>query len=201
MRSPALAVVDVDDLPGRLDRLHERRRDDPPPPTSTSTVVGSGSWTTSTSRGTSAVSRRPASRTTTTRRSTRKGGVRQASTTAPTSSSSPASPSELLDDERVVAVAHHVVEQRAYLLGHQRRVVALDEVGRARLAAAHSASLTAASTSRARQVPLTSCTRTIRQPQAMPSAAAPMEASRRSVSSKSSTWPRKVLLEAESNNG
>ena len=109
---------------------------------------------------------------------------------------------DLLDDERVVAVAHHLVEQPAHGLGHQGGVVALDQIRREHGAGrAHSASLTAASASRARQVPLTSCTRTMRQPQAMPRAAAPMEASRRSVSSRSRILPRKVLFDAESSSG
>ena len=108
---------------------------------------------------------------------------------------------DLLDDERMIAVADHVVEEHADLLRDQRGVVTLDEVHRLGPRSAHCASLTAASTSRARQVPLTSCTRTMRQPQAMPRAAAPMEASRRSVSSRSRILPRKVLLEAESRSG
>ncbi len=111
------------------------------------------------------------------------------------------SATDLFHDERVVAVAHHVVEQPTDRLGHQRGVVTLDQVDGLGPGSAHSASLTAASTSRARQVPLTSCTRTMRQPQAMPRAAAPMEASRRSVSSKSRILPRNVLLEAESRSG
>ena len=113
----------------------------------------------------------------------------------------PQTPADLLDDEGVVAFAHQVGQQGAHLLGHQRRIVTLDEIRRRDPSAAHSASSTAASTSRARHVPLTSCTRTMRQPQAMPSAAAPMEASRRSVSSKSRTLPRNVLLDAESKSG
>ena len=35
---------------------------------------------------------------------------------------------DLLDDERVVAVAHHVVEEPADGLGHQRGVVTLDQI-------------------------------------------------------------------------
>ena len=111
------------------------------------------------------------------------------------------SSADLLDDERMVSVAHHIVEQFADGLRDQGGVVTLDQVHRLRPRCAHSASLTAASASRARQVPLTSCTRTMRQPQAMPRAAAPMEASRRSVSSRSRILPRKVLLEAESSSG
>ncbi len=111
------------------------------------------------------------------------------------------SATDLLDDQRVVAVTHHLVEERADGLGHQGGVVPLDQIDGCRRRPAHSASPMAASTSRARQVPLTSCTRTMRQPHAMPSAAAPMEASRRSVSSKSRILPRKVLFEAESSSG
>ena len=108
---------------------------------------------------------------------------------------------DLLDDERMVAVAHHVVDEPAHGLGHERGVVTLDEIHRRRRRRAHSASLTAARTSRARHVPLTSCTRTMRQPQAIPRAAAPMEASRRSVSSRSRILPRNVLFDAESSSG
>ena len=74
----------------------------------------------------------PASRTTTTRRSTRKGGVVQASMTAPTSSSSAPGPAELLDHQRGVAVAHQLLDQGVGGLGHQRRVVPLDQVHRHR---------------------------------------------------------------------
>ena len=110
---------------------------------------------------------------------------------------------DLFDHERVVPVPDQLAQQSAHLLGHQRGVVAAHQVDRRRrhLLGAHAASLMAASASRARQVPRTSCTRTIRQPQAMPSAAAPMDASRRSVSSRPRTPPRKVLLEAESSRG
>src|SRR6185437_5392887 len=107
----------------------------------------------------------------------------------------------LFDHEGVVALAHQLLEQGPHLLGDQGRVISLDEIGGGRPRHAHAASLTAASASRARQVPLTSCTRTMRQPQAMPRAAAPMEASRRSVSSKSRIFPRNVLLEAERSSG
>ena len=108
---------------------------------------------------------------------------------------------DLLDDEGVVAVTDDVGQQRPHLLGHQRGVVALDEIGRLATRRGHSASLTAARASRARHVPRTSWTRSMRQPQAMPRAAAPMDASRRSVSSRSNTLPRKVLLEAERSKG
>ena len=104
---------------------------------------------------------------------------------------------DLLDDQGVVTLAHHLGQEGADLLGHQRRVVALDEVGRG----AHRAAPTAATTSRTRQVPLTSCTRKMRQPQARPSAAAPREAGPRSVSSRPSVTPRKVLLDTESRRG
>ena len=110
---------------------------------------------------------------------------------------------DLLHHERMVAVAHHAGKQRPHLLGHDGGVVALDQIDRdgGLGPRAHAASLTAASASRARHVPRTSCTRTMRQPHAMPSAAAPMDAAPRSVSSKSSTLPKKVLLDAESSSG
>ncbi len=108
---------------------------------------------------------------------------------------------DLLHDERVVVVAHHLIEEPAHLLRHQRGVVPLDQIDGGRCRRAHSASLMAARTSRARQVPLTSCTRTMRQPQVIPRAAAAMEASRRSVSSRSRILPRNVLFDAESKSG
>ncbi len=108
---------------------------------------------------------------------------------------------DLLDHEGVVAVTDDVGQQRSHLLGHQGGVVPLDEIGRLVTRRGHWASLIAARASRARHVPRTSCTRRMRQPQATPRAAAPMEASRRSVSSRSSTLPRKVLLEAERSKG
>ena len=143
--------------------------------------------------GTSAVSRRPASRTTTTRRSIRNGGVMQASTTAPTSSSSPGPPPISSTTNEWSRSPTTSASSVAHRLGHQRGVVALDQIRPRRSCAALTAgscrslgrhgprswprSLTAASASRTRQVPLTSWTRTIRQPQEMPSAAAPREAS------------------------
>ena len=118
---------------------------------------------------------------------------------------------DLFDHEGVVALPHHLGQQPAHLLGHERRVVALDEIRRCAHSAAlirlrsfgraHSAALTAASASRTRRVPCTSCTRRIRQPQDRPSAAAPRDAGPRSVRSRSNMTPRNVLFDAESSSG
>ena len=115
----------------------------------------------------------------------------------------PRATADLLDDQHMVTLAHHLGQQRPHLLGHQRGVVTLYQVGRRRagVAGAHGASLTAARVSRTRQVPRTSCTRSTRQPHAIPRAAAPREAARRSVSSRSRIRPRKVLLDAERSSG
>ena len=56
-------------------------------------------------------------------------------------------------------------------------------------------------TSRTRTVPWTSCTRTIRQPAAIPSAVAASDGSRRSLTGRSNMTPRKVLFDAESRSG
>ena len=42
----------------------------------------------------------------------------------------PRTAADLLHHQRVVAVPHHFGQQRAHLLGHQRRVVALDQIRR-----------------------------------------------------------------------
>ena len=49
----------------------------------------------------------------------------------------PRTTTDLLDHEGVVALAHHLGQQPAHLLGHERRVIALDEIRRC----AHSAAL------------------------------------------------------------
>ena len=148
----------------------------PPPPTRMSTVVGRGSCTTSTRRGASAVSSRPDlahhDDPPVHQEGWGQAGVHDGADTQLVAGTAP----DLLHDERMVTVTHHLVEEPAHGLGHQGGVVPLDQIDGGGRGRAHSASLTAASTSRARQVPLTSCTRTMRQPQAIPSAAAPMEA-------------------------
>ena len=103
-----------------------------------------------------------------------------------------AASSELLDDERVVTIARPARRAERAPPGPRGRDRPLepDRSRRARdrprgcigaaptctAARAHAASLIAANASRARQVPLTSWARTIRQPHAMPRAAAPMDA-------------------------
>ena len=52
-----------------------------------------------------------------------------------------------------------------------------------------------------RRVPLTSWARTMRQPRATPRAVAAREASRRWVTSRSRSTPRKVLFDADRSSG
>ena len=127
---PRLAGRHVDDLAELLDRLHERRRDDAAPThqdqhrrgerlahhLDEARHVGGQQAAGFTDHDDAAIDEE---------------GRGQAGIDHGTDVELvPRRSSELLDDERVVAVAHHVVEQRPYLLGHQRRVVALHEVGR-----------------------------------------------------------------------
>ena len=198
---PRLGRRDVDDLPGRADRLDERRGHRPAPTDEDQHRAGErvpdhldepGNVGGEQPAGLSHDDDAPVHQ-----EGRRGAGVDD----RPDAEILAQATADLLDHECVVLVAHHIVEQGAHLLGHQRGIVTLDEIGRRHLSCAHSASLTAASASRTRHVPLTSWTRTMRQPQAMPSAAAPMEASRRSVSSKLRILPRNVLLDAESRSG
>ena len=103
-------------------------------------------------------------------------------------------PRQLLSREGAVGALERVVDGVAHRVGEKHRVLALDQHD----GDAHSASMTAARTSRTRQVPATSCTRRIRQPPMRPMAAAASDASRRSSMPRSRNCPRKVLLDADS---
>ncbi len=198
---PRLGGRDVDDLPGRLDGLHEWRRHRPASTDEHQHRRGQGVLDDLDQPG-NVRSEQPPGFAYDHHPPVHEEGRGQAGVDDGANAELlPQSPADLLDDEGVVAVAHQVGQQGAHLLGHQRGIITLDEIRRRDLSAAHLASLTAASTSRTRQVPFTSCTRTRRQPQAMPRAAAPMEASRRSESSKSRIPPKNVLLDAESRSG